>query len=77
MPIDPSTIGSVSMALLDRLEEQYGDDAELMRVVTVVEVRYPHPDEEGKHRITVQWEHNDTLPATIGLLAVGLRGMIE
>lgn len=69
MPIDPSSIGQLSMRFLDHVTTEYGEEAELIRTMIVAEVRYPDPDDETTTKTTVFWDTDETSPiAKYGLI---------
>lgn len=53
--IDPATIGAATLDLLTDIEDEYGEDAEVVRTLVLIEVEYPHPDDDTRTRNTIQW----------------------
>lgn len=53
--IDGSTIGAATLDLLSDIEEEYSDRAEVVRSLVLIEVEYPHPDDEDRTKNTIQW----------------------
>jgi hypothetical protein len=41
MPLDPSKFGALAMALMEQLEQQHSDDAEVTAMVAIAAVRAP------------------------------------
>lgn len=69
MPIDPSTVGQLTMRFIDHVTEEYGPEAELVRTMVVAEVRYHDPDGETVHH-TIMWDTDEQSPAAkAGLVA--------
>lgn len=52
MSLDPGPLGELAAKIMDRLEAEYGEDAELADAILFVEVR--HRDEDGDQLSTVE-----------------------
>jgi hypothetical protein len=61
--IDSTRIGEVTMKLLDRLGEDYGEEAELIGVTVTVEVQ------EGDRQV-VEWESDSSVAHEIGMAQI-------
>lgn len=75
--IDPAAIGQLAMRLLDHIESEYGEDATLEGVVLAVELKYPHPEQEGKTQTTIQWDDTwHSQSSLVGMLIQMIAGSL-
>lgn len=64
------------MRFLDHVTDVYGDEAELVRVAIIAEVRYPDPDEADATKTTVLWDSDEGSPvAKFGLVEFTARAL--
>ena len=76
MPIDAQQIGRVTLQAMEDIDNEYGDDDELVRCMLLVEVRYTDEDSPGKKNTTVMWADDEQSPvARLGLVLMVLRGL--
>lgn len=54
MSVDTGPIGRAAAELMERIEDEYGEDARFEAAVVIVDVSYK--DEEGDECTTVQWK---------------------
>lgn len=75
MSIDPAPLAKLAASLIDELEEEYGEDAELVDAVILVEVS--HRDEDDDAASTVRGLGlSGRNTAAAGVLVRGLRAVL-
>jgi hypothetical protein len=63
---------------MEEIEEHYGEYAELVRAMVLVEIRYPDEEDAQKIHTTINW--NDTMNSPTdraGLLVLALTGVLK
>lgn len=76
--IDQTIIGRLTAELMEDMETSYGDQAELIRAMVIVEVRYPDEEDVQRMHTTITWNDTDrSVAAKVGLLVTALKGLLS
>lgn len=74
--IDQQRVGVLAAKLMEHVETEFSDDAELVRAVLIAEIRYPDDEDPTKQHTQVIWEHDSDLAGRVFLPAIMLRGTL-